>query len=156
MSINLLTSNRASFDLVGFPQFSASVTSFQLPEISLTEINVPTKYNTGKEAGTQVEFTQLSVDFLVDEDLSNWLEIYNWIISLGMPKDHAQYRGVNDRHSDGSLIVYSSHNNVQNKFKFYELFPLSLSGIEFTEEDSEAIYRKATATFSLLYYEPEN
>ena len=153
MSINLLTSNRASFDLAGFPKFSASVTGFQLPEISIQTVDVPTRFNKGKEAGTEVEFTELSVEFLVDEDLTNWLEIYNWIISLGMPKDHEQYRGVNDRNSDGSLIVYSSHNNVLTKFNFYELFPTNLSGIEFTEEDIDTIYRKATVSFSLLYYE---
>lgn len=156
MSINLLTSNRATFQLQGFPAFEASVTSFQLPAVSLSEVDVPTRFNRGKEAGTEVEFDQLSIEFLVNEDLSNWLEMFNWLISLGFPKDHAQYRGNDNRHSDGSLIVYSSHNNPELKFKFYELFPTNLSGIEFTEEDSDTLYRKATVTFSILYYEPEN
>lgn len=154
MSINLLASNRATFEIAGFDKFIASVTGFELPSVSLPEIETPTRFNPGKESGTTVRYENLEIEFLIDEDLSNWLEIYNWIISLGMPEGHSQYRGHSDRNSDGNLTIYSSHNNIELQFKFYDMFPVSLTGIQFTEEDSDTVYRKATASFAFLYYEP--
>lgn len=149
---NYLSSNRATLQISGLEDVNFNITGFNLPDVTVDAVEVPTRFNPGKEANNRVTFSDLTVEFLVDEDLQNWISVFDWMTELGMPKEH-NYRGFKQRFSDATLIIYSSHNNPIVKFKFVEVFPNNLSGINFTEKDSETVMISATATFSVLYYE---
>ena len=43
-------------------------------------------------SGDKVEFEKLSVSFLVDEDLENFKEIYNWMDSIVPIQDPTKYK----------------------------------------------------------------
>lgn len=149
---NYLSTSRATLQIQGLPEVEFNITSFNLPDVSVGVVDVPTRFNRGKEAGTNVEFTDLQIEFLVDEDLKNWQTVFEWIVKQSLPVEH-DYIGHKNRFSDGSLIIYSSHNNPIKKISLKELFPVSLGGIAFNETDNETVYQKANASFSVLYYE---
>ena len=79
--------------------------------------------------GDKIEFGDLSLRFLVDEDLSNYMEIQNWIRGLGYPEEVQEFRDLaaegiikgayaKDRqniYSDGTLQILS--NNLVPKFQ---------------------------------------
>ena len=44
--------------------------------------------------GDKIEFGDLSLRFLVDEDLSNYMEIQNWIRGLGYPEEVQEFRDL--------------------------------------------------------------
>ena len=86
----------------------------------------------------RLSFGDLSVRFLVDEDLTNYMEIQNWMRGLGYPQDLKQLhdlqqvpsnRAYEERSrmgenifSDATLAVMTS-NNITNFFvKFKECF----------------------------------
>ena len=56
-------------------------------------------------------------------------------------------------YSDGALIVYNSKNIPKVEVKFKDMFPTSLSGLDYSQELTDVEYFKATASFRYLYYE---
>lgn len=152
MSRNYLTQNRATLLIDSIPDVNFSITSFNLPDINVGTIEVPTRFNVGKEGDDRLQFSDLVIEFIIDEDLKNWKQIYDWMNGIGIPISHRQYRGYSNRNLDGTMIIHSSHNNPITTIKFQELFPNSLSGPQFTEEEGDAVVRKSTVVFSLLSY----
>ena len=50
--------------------------------------------------GDKVTYQTLDVSFLVDENLNNYKEIHDWIIGLGFPQDHKQFKNLLGTSSD--------------------------------------------------------
>ena len=98
----------------------------------------------------------------MDEDLENYLEIHNWIYGLGYPESVNEFQDLitkpdgskdqKEQYSDGTLAILNSNFNVSARVKFRDLFPVSLSSLEFTATDNDYTYFTATVTFKYLFY----
>tara|TARA_B100001564_G_C20656659_1_gene679529 strand:+ start:1019 stop:1360 length:342 start_codon:yes stop_codon:yes gene_type:complete len=107
----------------------------------------------------------LTIRFVVDEELQNWLEMKEWIFGLGYPNSRAEYTklakensGVKPRgnkYSDGILMILTSHKNAQIKVTFQDLWPVTLSGIQMDSSVTEVDYITADATFAYTIYNVE-
>ena len=66
-----------------------------------SSISVPTPLKTIDIAGDEVTFEELSIKFIVDENMKNWLSIYDWIIGLGFPttEGQAKYKKLSEDQS---------------------------------------------------------
>jgi len=113
--------------------------------------------------GDKITFDPLTVRFIVDEDMKNYQEIYEWIIALGPGFDTDDYReliGANrstnnfynktgdflDMYSDTTLVVNTSANNPNIYFSFEDCFPTSLSSVEFKTDETDVPYVVADLT----------
>ena len=113
--------------------------------------------------GDKLTFDPLGVRFIVDEDMTNYQEIYNWMIQLAPGYDTDDYRdlvgssittsGFDSRdgdyskmYSDASLIVNTSSNNANIEFTFEDCFPTSLGSIDFKSDESDVPYVVADLT----------
>ena len=101
--------------------------------------------------------------FLVDEDLENYLEIQHWLRGLGFPdslKEIYDWQRSNPNApsgplnytSDGTMNVLSSSNVPNFKVKFLDMFPVSLSDLDFDATDSDIDYLTADVTFKYTIY----
>lgn len=151
-NINYTSQNRATFDLVKLPNVSFTSTKFTLPSIKLPPAEASSPKFLHTEPGDKIKFDEFSLTFIVVEDLSNWNEIYQWLIDNGAPRDYRQYKH-DSRFSDGVLQLYSSKRNPILKYKFYNMHPIELSGIDFDESDEDFIIRKSEITFAYTHYE---
>ena len=120
--------------------------------------------------GDKISFDTLSVGFLVDEDLGNFKEIYDWmdnIVPVSDPSAFAAYVG-SVKTADGQLsavdndlnqysditLVTNTNKNIPNKFfRFHDAFPISLSGIELESGADVNDPVVATVEFRFTYYE---
>ena len=155
-----------------------------IPGISLGEAMFPTPLGTVSITGDKLTFETLNVTFIVDEELQNYRELWDWLIGLGSPVKHSQWADVLEQgdsahrrtesaapdssnrqqatpteanlYSDGSLIIYNSKNIAKVEVKFKSMFPISLSSLEYTQESTDVEYFKASASFRYLYYEFES
>ena len=104
------------------------------------------------------------MSFIVDESLENYLEIHNWIYGLGYPKTVDQFQQIvldrqsseidnNKQFSDGTLTILNSNFNPMAYVRFTDMFPVSLTTLEFTATDNDYTYFTATVTFKYLLYE---
>ena len=174
-SINksLLSKNNFRLLIDKVPNVEFFVKSVNIPGLTFTETVLAA--GIGLDAffpGDKIQFETLSVSFLVDEDLQNFKEIFDWmdsIVPVSDPKDFANYVASaktetgtlsaidNDmnQYSDITLVT-NTNKNIPNKFfRFHDAFPISLSGIELESgADGETVL--ATVEFRFTYYDIES
>lgn len=124
--------------------------SIELPGISIGEIAVPNPNTYLKKPGGRVDFSDLTVEFKIDEEMKNYIEVYDWIIGLGYPENSSQYTAIKNQgvRTEGSIIILTSHNNPSKEFVFEELWPKNLSSIRFNTSETDVTYLTASVTFS--------
>jgi len=119
--------------------------SASLPDISVPEIATPFRTDYGYAPGEKLEYAPLTVSFLVDEDMVNYKEMYNWM------KENA--KEIGDSTVDATLAILSSHSNVVQEIKFVDCFPTSLTALDFNAQNTDIEYFTAQATLRYNYYE---
>ena len=149
------------FQLNNFPEVNYFVQSASLPGISISSISVPTPLKAIDIAGDEVNFEELSIKFIVDENMKNWLSIYDWIIGLGFPtkegqEKYAKLAIASELTTDATLTVLTSNMNPQINFVFRECFPLSLTSIAFDSGGTDIDYVTADVSFRYDVYTVEN
>lgn len=92
-----------------------------------------------------VAYDDLTLRFNVTESLENYIETYNWIKSIVDTE--------NVYTCDAVLHILSSHNNVVKEVKFFDIFPISLSSIEFNAQGTAVEFAQADVTFRYTKYE---
>lgn len=117
--------------------------------------------------GEIIDFDDLTLRFLVDEELQNYMEIQNWIRGIGFPESLQEiYDLQSERYgviknnssdimnifSDGTLIIFDAMQHESFKVKFQQLFPYSLSTIQFDATVSDTEFFTAEVSFKYLNY----
>ncbi len=120
--------------------------------------------------GDELLFDDFTMSFLVDEDLKNYMIVHNWLKGLGFPESIQQFidlkrgdeytpevgaKSALNEYSDATLIIYNSSFNEISKVHFKDVFPISLSTIEFDATAGDINYVVATATFKYSIYNIE-
>jgi len=160
-NISFLSPIGFKFQLNNFPEVNYFVQSASLPGISISAIDVPTPLKSIDIAGDEVTFEELSIKFIVDENMKNWLSIYDWIIGLGFPTEEGQvkYKKMTENSeltTDATLTVLTGNMNPQLNFVFKECFPLSLTSIAFDSGGTDIDYVTADVSFRYDVYTVEN
>ena len=60
-----------------------------------------------------------------------------------------------DLYSDITMFILSSKNNPVCKIKFFECFPVNLTNIEYSQQESDTTYAECTATFAYTLFTTE-
>jgi hypothetical protein len=100
---------------------------------------------------------------MVDEELTAWKEVHDWIRAMTFPVNFDEYKNLRNlnpnraqlkpQYSDAKIVVLSSSNNPTHEFVFYDVFPTSISTIILsTQEDPNSI-PTADGTFRYSYYD---
>ena len=161
---NLNQLNVVSFD-VSFSRMTTVQYFCQrvsLPTVVLGETNEPSPFMNLPLEGDTLTFEALSLSFIVDEDLQNYIEIYNWLTALGFPRDYSQFAILQEpsaasktlsKYSDLSLVVHTNKSNPNYKIKFTDVFPTSISSIQFdaTPTGMDPIVVDATFNFRGMF-----
>jgi len=156
-NINLLSPVGFRFMIEYLPNTSWYLTSAALPGLSLGEINFPTPLQPTQLPGNDVTFDPLEITFIVDEDLNNWRELFDWITGIGFPNDYNEYKSqkANQIHSDATLSILNSNMQPNYRILFKDLFPTSLGEVSFDSSSADVDGIKATASFRYLSYSYE-
>ena len=139
-NMNPLADVQFKFDIAALPETSFFVQTTSLPGISLTPMEIGLPQRTGLALNTGViQYEELTIAFLVDEYLKNWMEIYNWL--TGDPS-----------YTSGVLTILSSSMNPTMEAHFKQLFPTSLSALEFDSTTADPTYQQASVSFKYTEY----
>jgi len=175
VDINKSILNKNNFRLLidKVPTVEYYVRTVNIPGIQFTETSSAT--GIGLDAffpGDKVSFDTLDVTFLVDEDLENFKEIYDWMDSIVPIADPSAYEAYvesiktnsgtysaveNDlnQYSDITLVMNTNKNLPNKLLRFHDCFPISLGALELESgSDSEAV--STTVSFRFTYYEIES
>ena len=163
---NFLSPVGFKFGLKRSPAVAFFCNEANIPSIDLGVAEQPSYLKNIPVPGDKIQFGDLSLRFLVDEDLKNYMEIQNWIRGLGYPESLQEFQDLDhsgqltdafgffkqsrdDIYSDGTLQILSSNLVPQFQVQFSDLFPYSLSTITFDATDTDIEY--FTADVSLKY-----
>lgn len=163
---NYLSPVGFKFTLAKEPKVSFFCTSSKIPEISLQTETQNTYLKDIDVPGDKLTYADLYLKFLVDEDLVNYMAIHNWLTGLGFPESAQDYRDLltnqddltqsldpKKAFSDGSLYILDSNYNTNAIVKFKDLFPVSLTSLNFDSTQTDIQYFTAEATFKYTIYD---
>jgi hypothetical protein len=154
-NINFLSPLGFRFKLKRAPNLNFFVTDVNLPRISLGNVELPTPFKVINVPGNKLEYGDFSLTFKMDEDMSTYFEIYNWLIAIGFPENFNQYKGLkeaqkgtpNQLFSDATLTIMTSDMVPNIEVNFEDLFPTGIDDINFTTSDVDVNYISATVSF---------
>ena len=70
-------------------------TGVNVPSVSVAEVQQPT--NLGRNVlipGDKINFGEITVTFIVDENMENWTELYQWMSQITSSTDPEKYRSL--------------------------------------------------------------
>lgn len=147
---NFLQPNGFKLSLLNFPKVSFYCQSANLPGVSVTEITVPTPFRNYPVAGTETDYEDLIVKFLVDEDLENYITIHNWLKRTGLAETFDT--SENPEEGQGVLEILNSNFRQNIRVEYDDLFPVSLTTLDFDSTSQNLDYVVATAVFKYKIY----
>ena len=159
---NFLSPAGFLFNITKEPKVSFFCTSASIPELFFQTNTQPSYLKDIDVPGEKLEYGDLTVRFLVDEDLKNYMAIHNWMIGIGYPESAGDFkaettkpdtsRDLNLQYSDGSLTIQNSNFRTCAIVRYKDMFPTSLTSLEFDTGVTDIQYFTAEATFKYLVY----
>ena len=170
------------FSILKLPKVEYFCTEINIPGISLNSLSQDTSLKQIPIPGNTLSYAPLSLTFMIDENYENYQEIHGWLVGLGYPRSHDEFRNLaaagDDRfpgtsqqkatepgkvkygaadaggtYSDATLTALSSKNNSILEVRFRDLYPTSLSGVQFTQQPTDISYLSATVEFQYQIYD---
>ena len=162
------------------PKVQYFTVSANVPGITLGDATYATPLKAIQLPGEKLTYDDLNITFIVDENLENYIEIHNWLASLGFPKSREQFKthrsatsnlpkatvgtsgDIGDvkpitsdspMFSDSVLTVLSNKNNPVVECRFEDCFPTSLSSLDYSQNQTDVEYLTAEVTFKYKIYE---
>ena len=163
---NFLAPTGFKFALKRSPGVAFFCNEANIPDLNLGIAVQPTYLKDIDRPGDKIQFGDLTIRFLVDEDLTNFMEIQNWIRGLGFPESLDEFSDLEKEavmpsnfgnaekniYSDGTLQILSSNLIPKFQVKFEGLFPYSLTTMTFDATDTDIEYFTAEASFKYTIY----
>ena len=166
---NYLAPTGFQFNVSRAPKVTYFGNQVNIPSLTLGIANQPSYLKDIPRPGEKIDFEDLTFTFLVDEDLTNYMEIQNWIRGIGFPESLDQIydfqqddtltvmnkalrnQGIN-LYSDGSLLILNNVNLPKFKVTFDGMFPYYLSTLTFDATQSDLEYFTAQVSFKYNIY----
>lgn len=163
-NINPLSPNGFQFSVLRLPELTYFCQQAEIPLLSLPAPTQATPLSTNIMAGDILEYGELNIQFLVDEQMNNYKAIHNWMIGLGFPEDFSQYeefRNASDfkdlsdskkNFSDGFLQILGNNNQIVQTIHFFDMFPTSLQSLAFQATNADVNYLIGSVSFRYDLY----
>lgn len=159
---NFLSPSGFKFSLAKTPKASFFCTNARIPEITMETISEAYYLKNFDVPGEKVAYGDLTLNFLVDEKMENYMAIHNWITDLGYSETTGDFKDLvtaddgtldmSKQFSDGSLSILNSNYRTSAIIKFKDLFPYSLTSLEFDTSVTDIQYFTAQASFKYTIY----
>ena len=173
------------FGIHQLPKVEFFTTTATVPAIALSDVVIPTPFKSIPMQGDQLTFDNLTINFIVDEFLENYLSLHEWMTGIGFPKNRTQFADFktnksntpisarsssstssdigdvqqaspnNALFSDATLTILSNKNNPIVNVLFRDLYPVALSALEYNQAATDVEYMTASADFTYQIYEIE-
>lgn len=158
---NAMQNNAYQLILPRFPLAQYFATDFRMPEIQLPQTTIATPFSDLPMAGDKPIFGPLSFNFLVNEDMSNFKQVYDWLFSIGFADSYDTFRNYSNKDAphqalgeqDAKVLILNSKGSPIRTITFFDAIPVALSGIDFTSQDPSTNYVKASVTMAYSRYE---
>jgi hypothetical protein len=158
---NFLSPLNFRFQIKKTPYTNFFIQKVNIPAISLPDAMTPTPFIDLPFPGDHLKYGELNITFKVDEDLTNYMEINNWIIGIAQESSFDAYNLISSQpsytgngvFSDISLFILASTKVPNYEISFIDAYPKALTDLVFNTTDTDVNYVQASATFKYTRYE---
>ena len=160
---NYLSGIGFKFNLAKYPKVDFFSNSARIPELTLAVATQPSYLKDIDLPGEKLTYGDFTLRFLVDEDMENYMSVYQWLYGLGFPESTKEFgelttdkdgrREMREQYCDGTLRILNSNLREIAKVKFKDLFPVSLTSLDFDATNTDIQYLTAEASFKYTIYE---
>ena len=178
--LDYLSPTQFKFNIHQLPKVEFFTTAANVPAISLGDTVFPTPYKDIPMMGDTLSYENLSITFIVDEYLENYISLHEWMTAIGFPKSRTQFsefrsapastpiptHGTSDdigdvqpstsargMFGDAILTMLTNKNNPVVEVRFQDLYPVSLGALEMTQTATDVEYISVSADFTYKIYE---
>jgi len=178
--LDYLSPTQFKFNIHQLPKVEFFCTAANVPAINLGEAVFPTPYKEIPVMGDTLTYDNLSISFIVDENLENYIEIHEWLTAIGFPKNRNQFssfrsstastpiatQGTSDdigdvqpatsargMFGDAILTILTNKNNPVVEVRFQDIYPVALGALDFTQTATDVEYITVTADFTYKIYD---
>ena len=160
---NLLSPTAYKLNIDRLPLVSYWCQNVMLPGIQIGESMQNTPFRALPQPGQNMTFDIFDCMFLVDEDMANWNEMYNWMRQITNPSDPTKEFAtlpssttnnsnigsttVKDMYSNARLHLMTNSMNSNKIIEFVNLFPTVLTPVTLESTDTAAQPIMATVSF---------
>tara|TARA_Y100001970_G_scaffold238382_1_gene299575 strand:- start:5 stop:544 length:540 start_codon:yes stop_codon:yes gene_type:complete len=160
---NYLSGIGFKFNLAKYPKVDFFSNSARIPELTLAVATQPSYLKDIDLPGEKLTYGDFTLRFLIDEDMENYMAVYEWLNGLGFPESTKEFkelttdkdgrREIKEQFCDGTLRILNSNLREIAKVKFKDLFPVSLTSLDFDATNTDVEYLTAEASFKYTIYE---
>nr|BAR35356.1 phage tail tube protein [uncultured Mediterranean phage uvMED] len=151
------------------PKVAFFANSANIPGIELGTTEQPNYLRKIPVPGDMMVFEDLTLRFMIDENLENYMELQNWMRGLGFPESLNEIYNLQKQeefaklypdvfktemnlYSDATLFVLTNSESNNFKVNFKGLFPYSLTSIQFDSTPEDIQYVRAEVKFKYMMY----
>ena len=159
---NFLSGVAFKFNLAKFPKVDFFSNSAIIPVLNLELAQQASYLKNIAVPGERLTYGDFTLRFLVDENMENYQSNYDRLTGLGFPETTKQFaeiikdkdgqRDPKEAFCDGTLRILNSNYREVAKVKFTDLFPVSLTSLDFDATATDIQYFTAEATFKYTVY----
>jgi len=165
-NINPLQNNGFLFSVLKLPDMQYFCQETSLPSMTLPPAVVHSPFSNVYIPGDKIQYEPLTIIFMINETMSNYFAIANWIIGMGFPESRKQYSDFIDSqedasgmvselskgYSDGILSILDNNKNPISAIQFVDLYPTTINSLQMKTVNSDTVYLMGQATFLYNYY----
>ena len=168
------------FGINQLPKVEFFTVSANVPSINLGDAIFPTPFKDIPVMGDKLTYDNLSISFIVDEYLENYISLHEWMTAIGFPKNRTQFKDfrsntsnvaqstqgtsqdigdvqpatpANALFSDAYLMILSNKNNPIVEITFHNMYPALLGALEYNQGATDIEYITVSANFAYQIYE---
>ena len=150
---NYLSPSNFTISIQRIPNIEFFVQSMTLPSLQATPTERETPLTTMFEINDKLQYSDLELSFILDENMNNYKEILEWLegISGSRTPDATKALSLSKYGFKSNIIatITNSHKNPNVKFTFRDCFPTSLGSVELNVNTQDVAY--ATCSVTMRY-----
>ena len=168
------------FGINQLPKVEFFTVAATVPSITMGDAIFPTPFKDIPVMGDKLTYENLSISFIVDEYLENYISLHEWMTAIGFPKSRTQFKDfrantsnvaqttkgtsldigdvqpatpANALFSDAYLMILSNKNNPIVEITFHNMYPITLGALEYSQGAADVEYLTVSADFAYQIYE---
>lgn len=119
MNYNAAIQTSYMLEIPMFKELNYFIQSAEVPGLTMAGVDTPFKNFQGNVPSNRIDFDQLNLTFLVDEEWSNWYSLVEW-----MKRIRRNDRPILEDMSDLTLHLTNSNKNLNKQIIFRGAYPV--------------------------------
>lgn len=148
MNINPAISTNFLLEIPLFPELNYFIQTTEVPGITMAGVDLPYKNIYGNVPSNRIDYDQLNVTFLVDEDWTNWHSLVRWMARIKTGKDT-----ILTEMCDMTLHLKNSNKTLGKRLLFCGGYPVSLGTLNLESSTTDATNLVCSASFKYQHYD---